>query len=541
MTIASSGSGGVASQIPLPIQPVPPIELLRFCPKTKTWQRRLSSYARVNIRREVAPGVIYIEASYAQFLWDAAEEEVEEGHCGMDSSSMTSPKFLITAVADADVTVRHSIFSSLHENGGFDDFLAQADSLSAIFAALNDEGEGKEDQAPSFSNCTRTYWTLPMDHYLIDLLLDQVLRGNKIGHAFITQAWNEMVKSFNSKFGSHYDKEVLKSRYKHLREQYNDLKILLDHNGFSWDETQEMVTAEEYVWDSYTKAYPDAQLYKFKTVPSFNKLCVIYGEEGSNGKPSNMAHSEDLDDSDCSRTDWTPSMDRCLIDLLLKQVHKGQIINHIFDEQVWIDIVAAFNDRFGSQHDKYVLKGQYKSLKKLYHNMKDLLELGEFSWDESRQMVTGPDDVWDAYTKVTDGFLPHECNRSNRGVDDIQTISCLMMKLYCKTSNLRWNKLQDVIPPKIGELKSLTHLYLSFNNFKGEIPKELANLPLLRYLYLHENRFIGRIPPELGTLQQLGHLYIDHNQFTGRIPDAFYKHTFLKEIVLEVFDTEFLF
>ncbi|CAL5375753.1 unnamed protein product [Camellia sinensis] len=539
MTIASSGSGGVASQIPLPIQPVPPIELLGFCPKTKSWQRRLrvtfSGYsipnpadARVNIRREVAPGVIYIEASYAQFLWDAAEEEVEEGHCGMDNSSMTSPKFLITAVADADVTVRHSIFSSLHENGGFDDFLAQADSLSAIFAALMMRSEGKEAQAPSFSNCTRTYWTLPMDHYLIDLLLDQVLRGNKIGHAFITQAWNEMVKSFNSKFGSHYDKEVLKSRYKHLREQYNALKILLDHNGFSWDETQEMVTAEEYVWDSYTKAYPDAQLYKFKTIPSFNKLCVIYGEEGSNGKPSNMAHSEDLDDSDCSRTDWTPSMDRCLIDLLLKQVHKGQIINHIFDEQVWIDIVAAFNDRFGSQHDKFVLKGQYKSLKKLYHDMKDLFELGEFSWDESRQMVTGPDDVWDAYTKVT------RCN-------------------------LRWNKLQDVIPPEIGELKSLTHLYLSFNNFKGEIPKELANLPLLRYLFLHENRFIGRIPPELGTLQQLGHLYMDHNQFTGRIPDAFYKHTFLKEMyiegnafrpgvnpigvhnVLEVFDTEFLF
>ncbi|KAF5959129.1 hypothetical protein HYC85_000338, partial [Camellia sinensis] len=54
--------------------------------------------------------------------------------------------------------------------------------------------------------------------------------------------------------------------------------------------------------------------------------------------------------------------------------------------------------------------------------------------------------------------------------------------------NLRWNKLQDVIPLEIGELKSLTHLYLSFNNFKGEIPKELANLPLLRCFYLHENR-----------------------------------------------------
>ncbi|KDP44557.1 hypothetical protein JCGZ_16390 [Jatropha curcas] len=48
-------------------------------------------------------------------------------------------KLLIAAVADADVTVRNSIFSSLHGNRGFDDFLAQADCLSAVFAALNDE------------------------------------------------------------------------------------------------------------------------------------------------------------------------------------------------------------------------------------------------------------------------------------------------------------------------------------------------------------------------------------------------------------------
>ncbi|KAJ4823015.1 hypothetical protein Tsubulata_009220, partial [Turnera subulata] len=48
-------------------------------------------------------------------------------------------KLLIAAVADADVTVRQSIFSSLYGNRGFDDFLAQADSLSAVFAALNDE------------------------------------------------------------------------------------------------------------------------------------------------------------------------------------------------------------------------------------------------------------------------------------------------------------------------------------------------------------------------------------------------------------------
>ncbi|KAK6257824.1 hypothetical protein QUC31_001283 [Theobroma cacao] len=48
-------------------------------------------------------------------------------------------KLLIATIADVDVTVRHSIFSFFHGNRGFNDFLVQADSLSAVFVALNDE------------------------------------------------------------------------------------------------------------------------------------------------------------------------------------------------------------------------------------------------------------------------------------------------------------------------------------------------------------------------------------------------------------------
>ncbi|CAL5404686.1 unnamed protein product [Camellia sinensis] len=34
-------------------------------------------------------------------------------------------------------------------------------------------------------------------------------------------------------------------------------------------------------------------------------------------------------------------------------------------------------------------------------------------------------------------------------------------------------------------------------------------------------------------LRFISEKYLDHNQFTGRIPDAFYKHTFLKEMYIE--------
>jgi hypothetical protein len=75
-------------------------------------------------------------------------------------------KLLISAVADADVTVRHSIFTSVHGDRGFDEYLAQADNLSAVFAALNDEVE--LDWIPCLVRC-HAIWPSDVDLLLFDL------------------------------------------------------------------------------------------------------------------------------------------------------------------------------------------------------------------------------------------------------------------------------------------------------------------------------------------------------------------------------------
>ncbi|KAK4259382.1 hypothetical protein QN277_005720 [Acacia crassicarpa] len=88
-------------------------------------------------------------------------------------------KFLISAVADADVTVRHSIFTSLHGDRGFDEYLAQADNLSAVFAALNDEDFDVREYAISvagrLSEKNPAYVLPALRRHLIQLLtyLDQ--------------------------------------------------------------------------------------------------------------------------------------------------------------------------------------------------------------------------------------------------------------------------------------------------------------------------------------------------------------------------------
>lgn len=110
-------------------------------------------------------------------------------------------------------------------------------------------------QTAASNDRSRTYWTPIMERYFIDLMLEQMHRGNRIGHTFNKQAWTDMLNVFNANFGSQYDKDVLKGRYTNMWKQFNDVKNLLGQNGFSWDENRQMVVADDYVWDAYIEVH----------------------------------------------------------------------------------------------------------------------------------------------------------------------------------------------------------------------------------------------------------------------------------------------
>ena len=83
---------------------------------------------------------------------------------------------------------------------------------------------------------------------------------------------------------------------------------------------------------------------------------------------------------------------------------------------------------------------------------------------------------------------------------------------------LTYSLLTGPIPPELGNLGNLTHLGLDGNRLTGPIPGELGNLASLEYLHMRENEFTGAIPPELARLQDLASLDLAWNQLSGPIP-----------------------
>lgn len=101
---------------------------------------------------------------------------------------------------------------------------------------------------------SRTDWTTSMDQFFIELLLDQLGRGNNVDNRFNKKAWTDMLAIFNAKFGGQYGIRVLKNRYKKLLKYYCDITILIKQ-GFSWNEQQQMLSADDDVWNAYVKVY----------------------------------------------------------------------------------------------------------------------------------------------------------------------------------------------------------------------------------------------------------------------------------------------
>ena len=84
--------------------------------------------------------------------------------------------------------------------------------------------------------------------------------------------------------------------------------------------------------------------------------------------------------------------------------------------------------------------------------------------------------------------------------------------------SLTYNRLSGELPPELGSLANLQHLFLQDNELSGEIPLELGNLANLRTLCLMGNQLSGEIPAELGNLANLRALRLSQNALSGKIP-----------------------
>ena len=98
---------------------------------------------------------------------------------------------------------------------------------------------------------TKAEWTPSRDAYLVELFIEQHNCGRTAYNDFKNDVIRSVTHDFNKKFGLNLEEKQIKNRYNVMKKDYGVVKTLLGHIGFGWDETRQMVVADDKVWESY--------------------------------------------------------------------------------------------------------------------------------------------------------------------------------------------------------------------------------------------------------------------------------------------------
>ncbi|RZC85789.1 hypothetical protein C5167_026462 [Papaver somniferum] len=135
-------------------------------------------------------------------------------------------------------------------------------------------------------------------------------------------------------------------------------------------------------------------------------FCMTTSMVSANRDTSSSSVAPELMESESSsaqnggRTTWTPPMDELLIELMVEQVLKKQLLDGQFSKCAWETIITKFKESFGP-FNKDVLRNRMKTLKKIFNVASSIRGQSGFGWNKKKEIPTAPDDVWERHIKHT--------------------------------------------------------------------------------------------------------------------------------------------
>ena len=106
-------------------------------------------------------------------------------------------------------------------------------------------------------------WKGNIAKIFIDIMVNEINRGNMDSGTFSTTTWRRMSLKVSSQGERIFNLKQLKQKFNRLRATHHEFFDLLKHTGFGWDVETNMVHALEETWQNYIQVKTTSKVIFF--------------------------------------------------------------------------------------------------------------------------------------------------------------------------------------------------------------------------------------------------------------------------------------
>ncbi|XP_073147718.1 uncharacterized protein [Henckelia pumila] len=141
----------------------------------------------------------------------------------------------------------------------------------------------------------RRIWSVKEEEVLICALKDIITKGWKKENGFRGGYLHVLERAIVKAFPGTDIRALphINSKLHVWKKSHKMLTSILAQRGIDWNAEENMIKAQDDVWDLYLKIDSSARTMRYKTWPYYNDWCQIYGND-----PIIIENTEDLSDSD---------------------------------------------------------------------------------------------------------------------------------------------------------------------------------------------------------------------------------------------------
>ncbi|KGN66565.1 hypothetical protein Csa_007513 [Cucumis sativus] len=154
------------------------------------------------------------------------------------------------------------------------------------------------------------------------------------------------------------------------------------------------------------KINPEAKSFCGRVFENYDQFCISFRYYNMEVLDFPVVVNDGKTGCEGNSLGWTSEMDHCLRRVLKQHVipgNKGMLDNKL-NPVVYDAAILNLREMFALELTKDQVEDRFKSWKREYGLLRDLLDQGDFEWDDQQKMLVAKDSVWDVSIEIIENY-----------------------------------------------------------------------------------------------------------------------------------------